>query len=159
MNEPLDFPGKMDNPTQEDRIEAALNGLRDQFQETTEELRKMQRSSPAPTNGSKGLERFLRVVTMILAVIVLPAAGFVLALSDRVSRIEETRFTNLDGNEMKLELLEAIRDTQDHLEERIEGLPPQDTRDLLADHEARIRALERRGGGDTSNNGGDDDNA
>ena len=138
----------MEEPTVEIRnaelsgeIVALIHDLNRALGLTRKELEQLRAVTP-PGNGGKSTtwDLVMRILVGVMTAGVIGAHAFLWQLNERMVRIEETRFTAEQGRQMEARILLAI--------------PPAWVREDLADHETRLRDLERRrSGGSTTPNG------
>jgi hypothetical protein len=87
-------------------------------------------------NGNGRSKFWLGILAFLVGVAIVGAHAKIWDLDNRQTRVEESRFTNIEGAAMEQRIMNAIN-----------GLPSPETRLELADHENRLRTLERKGGG------------
>lgn len=113
---------KFPSPMSEDKDEGvvrALESLAGQVADTHRALKTLT-VKPANGNGRKLVTLQNLVFTILISVI-----GFLLITQvnqgERLARVEETRFTDTMGEQLRADMIRAIRETEDRILDKLDG--------------------------------------
>lgn len=117
---------------QGDPIERVLLSLTESIEATRRDLQRLSSLQEQLNGGKKQISGGAQKIIVALIILAIAGAyGWAFASSERMARLEESRFTSQQAYQMEARILT-----------RIELLPADWARNQLADHEARLRSLE-----------------
>lgn len=121
----------------------AFEKLASEMAETRSELTRIEEARQSKNgngngngNGKRGWDLLAKVIQALLIPILIGSGALQIKLMADIRVLQETVFTQAEANTMRADIMNLVRD-------RLDALPTAWTRDMLADHEARIRAIER----------------